>query len=307
MAAWPDYAAIGGDYAARLAPQTERAIWDDGAVRQARTTTRPVLLREVVAHVPGARFEAFRSWARAHARDWFAWADPGADGAVHSARVVGGAHGIAYAQTARGGAPAWEARMTLEGPPADTSIWDAPLGDDSHVYARTRSGGGAGVVKGAAPGRRFEFFNSREGDDARLPAAWTDPGPAWIVRASVREAAPGTVKFRLGAERLPDPWDAGSGAGPQLTAAARAGLALCLRCGDAAISLRPIGGAGAGADPTEPYSWTPAGADWTRFRAAVAALGAGVSACLVWAGPGSVIDLGRRTTRFGGATPAVAR
>ena len=86
MAAWPDYAAIGGDYTARLAPQTERAAFDDGAVRQARTTTRPVLLREVVAHVPGARFEAFRSWARAHARDWFAWADPGAGGAVHSAR-----------------------------------------------------------------------------------------------------------------------------------------------------------------------------------------------------------------------------
>ena len=303
MTAWPDYAAIGGDYAARLAPQTERAAFDDGAVRQARTTTRPVLLREVVAHVPGARFEAFRSWARAHARDWFAWADPGADGAVHSARVVGGAHGIAYAQTARGGAPAWEARMTLEGPPADTSVWDAPLGDDSHVYARTARAP-YGRVVGAAPARRFEFFNSREGDDARLPAAWTDPGPAWIIRASVREQpAPGRLHLRLHPTRLQAAGERLTDPGPHLTAAARAGLALCLRSGDAAISVRPVGGD----DTTDPYEWVPAGDEWRRFGAAVAALGVGVSACLVWAGEGSVVDLGRRTTRFGGATPEAAR
>ena len=294
MTTWPDYVAIGGDYAARLAPMTERATFDDGAVRQARIASRPVLLRDIVAHVPGARLGAFRDWAHAHAHTWFAWADPGADGAVHSARVVGGAHGIAYRQTARAGAPDWEARMTLEGPPADTSIWSAPVGDDSHVYQRD-----AGRV--AQSGRQFRVLDSRHGEASPLPG----DAPAWANLGFFFSAVSQThLVLRLGAERRPDPWDHGIPGGPHLPAWSRAGLAVCLRAGDRLWSTRGIGG---DADTEDPYAWTPAGDEWPAFRAAAVALRAPVAGAIVWAGAGSVVDLARQTTRFGGAAPAAAQ
>ena len=304
MTTWPDYAAIGGDYAARPAPQTERATFDDGAVRQARIASRPVLLRDIVAHIPGARLGAFRDWAHAHAHAWFAWADPGADGAVHSARVVGGAHGIAYRQTARAGAPDWEARMTLEGPPADASIWDAPVGDDSHVYQRLSAARARIARQGAYD--QYRFLDSRRGAAAPLPSdapAWVNLGFFYVRRdPAARENT--HIVLRLGSERRPDPWDHGIPGGPDLPAWARDGLAVCLRAGDRLWSTQGIGG---GHDTEDPYGWTPAGDDWPAFRAAAAALRAPVAGAVVWAGAGSVVDLARQTTRFGGAAPAAAQ
>ena len=303
MTAWPDYAEIGGDYTARFAPAEERAAFDDGAARQARAATRPVLLREIAAWVPAARLGDFRAWARGHARSWFAFADPGADGAIHTARVVGGAHGIAWRQVARAaGAPVWEGRMTLEGPVADTSVWDAELGDASHVYAR--STGNARLP--ASPGRpaNYRLFDSRRGGPWPLPAALTDT-PAWVVFGAIRGAPEWVIDLNLAHEPRPDPWRFGLGVGPTLTPAARRGLALCFRAGAAAVAVTPVGGGvDRPADATEPYRWPPAGAAWVAFRDAIAALRRSPDAALVWAGAGSVVDLARQTTRLGGSPPA---
>ena len=120
IARWPDYARINARQTVSAAPSVRRTEFDDGAIRQARTVSRPIVRVEIEADVPGDRFAAFRTWANLHADRYFTVTALGTGRG--RMRVVGGVGGIAYEQVRQGGGTArWLARMTLEdagtGPP----------------------------------------------------------------------------------------------------------------------------------------------------------------------------------------------
>ena len=113
IASWPDYARINARQVVTAAPSVRRTEFDDGAVRQARTVSRPIVRVEIEADVPGDRFAAFRTWANLHADTYFTVTALGTGRG--RMRVVGGVGGIAYEQVRQGGGTArWLARMTLE-------------------------------------------------------------------------------------------------------------------------------------------------------------------------------------------------
>lgn len=113
-ASWPAYARIqASGYELGAGTTVARTELDDGAVRQARTVTRPITQRTVVAEIPGPRLLDFRAWAEAHAARYFLARD--LDGQSRGMRVVGGVGGITYRQVTRRSGPAlWEASLVLE-------------------------------------------------------------------------------------------------------------------------------------------------------------------------------------------------
>ena len=114
-ASWPAYARLRATgYELSAGTTTTRTEFDDGAVRQARTVTRPVTRRTVAAEIPGARLPDFRAWAETYAARYFLVTDL-VDGQPRGMRVVGGVGGITYRQiSSRPGPARWEASLVLE-------------------------------------------------------------------------------------------------------------------------------------------------------------------------------------------------
>ena len=123
MASWPDYAhALADGYGVREAEAVRRTQFDDGGTRQARAFTNAMTVREATAVLESdADLVRFRSWARAHAHEWFGWRDP-EDGVLRRVRVVGGAGGIEFrAVVSPSRTRSWRARLALEGLWSDTA------------------------------------------------------------------------------------------------------------------------------------------------------------------------------------------
>ena len=113
-AVWPSYAIIQADVELSAGTAVGRTELDDGAVRQARTVTRPVRRQTVTAQIPDARLVEFQAWAQSHADRYFLFADA-VDSQQRGVRVVNGVAGIVIRQVARAPArPLWEASLTLE-------------------------------------------------------------------------------------------------------------------------------------------------------------------------------------------------
>ena len=301
--AWPDWAEMSADYAFAPAADCARAPFEDGALRQARTFTRPRVVREAKAEVPQARLAEMRAWIDSAGAGAFRWTDP-ADGSVHAgARIVGGAGGVTWRQAAGGGGePRWRADLRIEtdgagAASATRSIWDPEVspGDESGVLARKFGigplGGYPTLVDSRRPAKRL----------GALPAGWTETRPAYIALFRIVSPSYRTI-FRLSAGNPPDPWDYGTDDGPQLVPAVERGLRLCVRCGGLEAAI----GIGA-SPPVEPYDWVE---NSPAFRAAVDAMkapGATADFALAWAGAGSTLDDSGLRTALRGAPPAALR
>lgn len=326
---WPPWAKAAESARLEADPTVRRTALDDGAVRQVRRAADPVLVRHVTVPLTDARFQDFRAWANESAHGYFEFEDP-ADGRTYLARVRGGVGGIRYRQTRRRPGPLrWEADLVLEGssrPFWPTNLWDSTteLGDRTHVYAR-----GSAVqrlrIETSGPG---PYYIATWGPvpGLSLPTRFFESGTtaAYVAFLTLRLGKPPraeiwNVRLRLTAEA--DGTD-GEAVGPQLLAAARAGLRLVFRRrgvegGDLLVVPSGIGGA----DVTEPYIWNPAqteGVAWMKRWAAVGTfdttpdpdvstgLTAQVDWAIVWGGAGTVIDLVSLHSAGGGAAPALA-
>ena len=252
---WPHYAQIKSDLSLGSTLQAERTgLQGSGLARQAAREDAPWRTERLTAMVDGDRLFEFLHWVRLNRMGWI-WL-PAADGAAWRARIAGGYGGVALRQagTRAGAAPRWEVSLTLETPaPVEVkanvgrSIFDpeVALGDASRVYLRARpeflnkliraSTNTWEVVAGSLPGRQLEF----EG----LPGKFiTGGGPAYLSTIQIRFS----YLWRL---RLITPGQAdGNVAGPQLTPAARRGLAFIVAWGGLALPI-VIGDK----DTTEPY------------------------------------------------------
>jgi len=114
---WPDYVATEADgYAVADGSTVARTPFDDGFTRQERRFTSALTALAITALIASdADYARFRAWAADCAHRWFAWSAP-ESGAVHQARVRGGAGGIEYTALIGGdGRRTWEAALTLEG------------------------------------------------------------------------------------------------------------------------------------------------------------------------------------------------
>ncbi len=114
---WPDYVAVEADgYGVADDPNVARTPFDDGFVRQERRFASALTaLRLTVLIADDDDYARFRAWAADCAHQWFAWTAP-ETGALHQARVRGGAGGIDYiARVGGDGRRSWEAALTLEG------------------------------------------------------------------------------------------------------------------------------------------------------------------------------------------------
>ncbi len=114
---WPDYVAVEADgYGVADDPNVARTPFDDGFVRQERRFASALTaLRLTVLIANDDDYERFRTWAGDCAHGWFAWTAP-ETGALHQARVRGGAGGIEYTAHVGGdGRRSWDATLTLEG------------------------------------------------------------------------------------------------------------------------------------------------------------------------------------------------
>ena len=114
---WPDYVAVEADgYGVQDDNDVARTPFDDGFVRQERRYASALAgVDATVLIASDADAVRFRAWARDCAHRWFAWTAP-ETGAVHQARVRGGAGGIEYtARVGDDGLRSWEATLTLEG------------------------------------------------------------------------------------------------------------------------------------------------------------------------------------------------
>ena len=252
---WPHYAEIKSDLALGSTLQAERTGFQGaGVARQAAREDAPWRAERLTAMVDDDRLFEFLHWLRSNRTGWI-WL-PAGDGGAWRARIAGGYGGVALRQvgTRAGAAPRWEASLTLETPaPVEVkanvgrSIF-APavaLGDASRVYLRARLNCRIqlfnrqcniwGLVAGHSPGQQLEF----EG----LPGKFITGGaPAYLSTLDIRFS----WLWRL---RLIAPGHAdGNVAGPQLTLAARRGLAFIIAWGGLALPMI-IGDR----DASEPY------------------------------------------------------
>ena len=230
---WPHYAQIKSDLTL-------------GGTLQAAREDAPWRAWRLTALVEGDRLYEFLHWVRFNRMGWI-WL-PAADGAAWRARIAGGYGGVALRQTGtRPGAAQWEVSLTLETPtPVEVkanvgrSIFDPAvvLGDASRVYLRARIEGDARFVKpvqgdfiweilaGSAP----HFSNQLEFKG--LPGKFISNGAkAYLSSIQIRFS----TLWRL---RLISPGQtSGNAAGPELTPAARRGLAFIVAWGGLALPV----------------------------------------------------------------------
>ena len=254
---WPHYAQIKSDLTLGGTLQAERTgLQGAGLARQAAREDAPWRAERLTAMVEGDRLYEFLHWVRLNRMGWI-WL-PAADGGAWRARIAGGYGGVALrqAETRAGAAPRWEASLTLETPaPVEVkanvgrSIFDpeVALGDASRVYLRTRLEFVNRLINVAAntweiiAGSDSRFSNQIEFEG--LPGKFiTGGGPAYLSTIQIRFS----WLWRL---RLITPGQSdGNVAGPELTPAARQGLAFIVAWGGLALPV-VIGDR----DKTEPY------------------------------------------------------
>ena len=307
MIFWPWYAEIKSDLALGSTLQAERTgLEGAGAARQVARERAEWRAWRLTAQVPGERLFEFIHWLRSNRMGWI-WL-PAENGGAWRARIAGGAGGAALRQVGtRAGAARWEATLSLETPaPVEVkpnvgrSIFDpaVALGDASRVYFRMalpfrieefRTGSWR-IIAGAPPGQRLESVG--------LPRKFVaGGGPAFFSTIEVRFGD----RFRL---RLIEPGDAsGNVAGPQLTPAARRGLAFIMAWGGQALRV-VIGDQ----DPSEPFTFNAAGAGlWTQRLIDYGVFRVGpIDVAVAWNAPGAnntgfLADF--FTTRGGAAAP----
>ena len=247
---WPHYAEIKSDLALGGTLRAERTgLQGAGTARQAAREDAPWRTWRLTAMVEDDRVFEFLHWLRSNRTGWI-WL-PAADGAAWRARLAGGYGGAALRQAGtRAGRPRWEASLTLETPaPVEVkanvgrSIFDpaVALGDASRVYLRNRfrfvnvltrvSDNTWTLSTSGGPGARpTGIFPQLEVDG--LPRKFVSGGgEAYISTWELRNRG----RWRV---RLISPGQAdGNVAGPQLTAAARRGLAFIAAWGGTAFSV----------------------------------------------------------------------
>ena len=174
-------------------------------------------------------------------------------------------------------------------------LWDPllPLGDLSHVYARSSHPVRVGAFRGDV------LWTIRASDDAsrqRLPDRFftTPPGYLGLVRLRARGASiSATLRFAGDAADTPV-----ARPGPDLVAGAREGLSQVVRAAGHTYVIR-----GTGPDTTDPYDWGIVGGDLlTVMRSGVAPI---CDWALVWSGYGSVVDLGTLRSAPSGNAPSL--
>ena len=248
---WPHYAEIKSDLALGGTLQAERTgLQGAGLARQAAREDAPWRTWRLTALVDDDRIFEFIHWLRANRTGWI-WL-PAADGAAWRARLAGGFGGAALRQVATRAGPArWEASLTLESPaPVEIkehvgkSIFDpaVALGDASRVYLRNRFR----FVNTLINARNNVWSLSTSGNPltatvSRVYPQLEDDGLPEKFVSGGGEAFISTWEFRNSQRwrlRLISPGDAdGNVVGPQLTAAARQGLAFIAAWGGTAISV----------------------------------------------------------------------
>ena len=255
---WPHYAQIKSDLTLGGTLQAERTgLQGAGLARQAAREDAPWRTQRLTAMVEGDRLFEFLHWLRLNRMGWI-WL-PAADGGAWRARIAGGYGGVALRQAGtRPGETRWEASLTLETPaPVEVkanvgrSIFDpeVALGDASRVYLRARIEGVIRFVKDVQGGSVWEilvgsaprFSNQLEFEG--LPGKFISNGAAaYLSSIQIRFS----TLWRL---RLISPGQtSGNAAGPELTPAARRGLAFIVAWGGLALPV-VIGDL----DTTEPY------------------------------------------------------
>ena len=252
MPFWPHYAQIKSDLVLGGTLQAERTgLEGSGLAQQAGRERAEWRTWRLTALVDGDRLFEFLHWLRLNRMGWI-WL-PAPDGGAWRARIAGGYGGVALRQMGtRPGETRWEANLTLETPaPVEVkanvgrSIFDpeVALGDASRVYLRARPEFLIRLIKtniweirgGSPPGQQLEF----EG----LPGKFTNNGAtAYLSTIQIRFSW--LWRLRLIAPGQSD----GNVVGPQLTPAARRGLAFIVAWGGLALPI-VIGDK----DPTEPY------------------------------------------------------
>lgn len=317
---WPPWARIRADETLARRPDVARTEFDDGAVQQRRIRTQGVYTRQVTVEL-GARMAEFDAWATEHAHRYVLlrslW-----DDVWRQVRVVGGAGGITYRQvgSSRSG-PLWTAECALEGPAVaypGISIWNAglALGDASHVYVRVLDQ--PWYAESPSSGYTDQIASlpnaalAADGLSGGLSAAWMASGTAaYLVAAEIhRIRATQAVSAKLltaTAWPVPPGEMAGHSAGPDMRPGVLAGIAAAWRYGDRTLVVRgwddDVSASG------EPYDIAPSNP--AEVQAMLNALIAGSAPrtgdfALVWAGAGSVVDLGTLTTLDIGAAPEIA-
>ena len=252
---WPHYAEIKSDLALGGTLQAERTgLQGAGMARQAAREDAPWRTWRLTAMVDDDRLFPFIHWLRSNRTGWI-WL-PAADGAAWRARLAGGYGGVALRQAGtRAGTPRWEASLTLETPaPVEVkanvgrSIFDpaVALGDASRVYLRGNFlfqtiNVKAGVYQFNLGG--YPSTSTRFAEFQGLPEKFVSGGGRAYL-SSLELRAGGVWRLRLISFGQAD----GDVAGPQLTAAARRGLAFIVAWGGTAIPV-VIGDA----DFDEPY------------------------------------------------------
>ena len=256
MPFWPHYAQIKSDLTLGGTLQAERTgLQGAGLGRQAAREDAPWRAERLTALVPADRLYEFLHWVRLNRMGWI-WL-PAADGGAWRARLAGGYGGVALRQAGtRAGAARWEASLTLETPaPVEVkanvgrSIFDpaVALGDASRVYLRTRLEFVNRLVNVAA-----NTWEIMAGSDPRFSGQLEFEGlPGKFINGGVA-AYLSSIQIRfstLWRLRLISPGQAdGNVAGPELTPAARRGLAFIVAWGGLALPV-VIGDL----DTTEPY------------------------------------------------------
>ena len=304
---WPWYAQIKSDLALGSTLQAERAgLEGSGLARQAGRERAEWRTWRLTALVDDDRLWEFLDWLRRNRIGWI-WL-PTADGGAWRARLAGGFGGVALRQAgARAGRPRWEAVLNLETPaPVEVkanvgrSIFDpaVALGDASRVYWRGRlefdyevlGNKTKRLIAGAPPG-------SQLGVDPLPTKFVAGGGVAWLSTIEARDTS---GRFRL---RLISPGQAtGNLAGPDLTDAARRGLAFIMAWGG--FALRVVIG---DLDMTEPYQFNSHGEVQNTMRPVLAARRDGpMDVAAAWNAPGAggtgfLADF--FTTRGGAAAP----
>lgn len=325
VAAWPEGIPVQADgFRMGAAPYTRRTQFDDGNVREEQSYAEPMVIRDV-ALGPLTDGEAIelRAFVEKVGVDMFLWVDP-FDDQPREVRIPGGLAGLDLVHHAGpGGSSHWEGTVRLEGhwskdavfrrpvlvagieggaatlgARGALSIWTAGLGDGSHVYWRKTSS-------------TSRFYNLIDEDGQHLGAQFIRQDPSAIPAKFFRgTSAPRYFVrgelwingvFSIGFSPTPrgSDWEENDDFNDH-----GMNLALLLRWRESklAVRIRDI----EAVDPDEPYYGRLADPEemiafirgWVNDGRQE-----NIEAALVWAGPGSVVDLATQTTRFGGADP----
>lgn len=274
------------DYGSRLADLVDRTVDSDAEARIFAAVA------EAVAHPPNGLADVALREVRLHRLP------------DHPDRIE--IEVVADWQDASGQITPIGIRHQLAGAPA-RSIWDVPTGHTSHVYVR-----GAMSVRRRGAHRASSLLDGT----IPVPSVMIDEGQAATlayISVETRERPMRTPAIRMALSGSAGSWrDPGPHISPawlpHLAVAIRstAGGAFAARFSEVMSSFSPP--ASKFNISTEPYFWYLPAALYqtvTDWIAAISEIGEDITIALLYAGPGSVVDLASLTTTELGAAPRI--